>query len=527
MVCVRIRRLSTIISPIADSKVASKLVAGTGAHESVSEILLPACHYPHVNSTMLSDIKSYVIEKIDATEYYKCRFPRWNPRVRSNVSCVFHRGDKKPSLSINLKNGGARCFASSCAKSIGNIVHFESQLREINEADAARNLYAEFIRPIVPVATLQQYQDGINSDPKLRPFFTRATGINSATIEKFQIGYDGRSRRFTFPIQNQWGDVVNVRFYRPKSARKAKDIKIYSLVTGKDTDVELRFGGIEIYPWVSLRSYKPDKPIFFMASEKEAMLANQLNLQAICSTGGEGSWSDEWLELFDGYEVGVLFDPDTGGRKAAEKIVATLQLRNPNVVALELPFASEYKGDKDFDDWIISKNGNQFALVSLLRTTLAAKEAATHPSLSPLETTRDQIAGDWWDVPKMFDEDIHDLSEIRTRTDLLNHCVRTRGIIAAVATKSFDVPYKFKIKTKNGVIEYNLPVGRDLISFVGSSDADLVSTLSRLVGTDVKEWKAEAYVPIAEVEVVPIADVATENEGRYTVQRCYVSGETY
>jgi hypothetical protein len=262
-----------------------------------------------------------------------------------------------------------------------------------------------------------------------------------------------------------------------------------------------------------------------MASEKEAMLANQLNLQAVCSTAGEGSWSDEWLELFDGYEVGVLFDPDTGGRKAAEKIVATLQLRNPNVVALELPFASEYKGDKDFDDWIISKNGNQFALVSLLRAALEAKENAGQLSLSSLETTRDQIAGDWWDVPKMFDEEFHDLSEIRTRTDLLNHCVRTRGIIAAVATKSFDVPYKFKLKTKNGIVEYNLPVGRDLISFVGSSDADLVSTLSRLVGTDVKEWKAEAYVPIAEVEVVPIADVATESEGRYTVQRCYVLGK--
>lgn len=471
------------------------------------------------------DRKSYVIEKVEAAIYYKSRFPRWNPRVKTNVACVFHKGDKNPSLSINLRNGGARCFASSCSVSIGNIVHFEAKLKGISEDEAARNLYAEFIRPIVPVATLQHYTTTIKTDLKSRAFFTRATGINSATIDKFEIGYDERSRRFTFPIRNAFGDVINVRFYRPKSARKAKDIKIYSLVEGKGTDAEIRYGGIELFAWQTFRTFNPGKPIFFMASEKETMLANQLNLQAICSTGGEGSWSDEWLELLNGYEIGVLFDPDTGGRKAAEKIVATLQLQNTNVVALELPFASEYKGDKDFDDWILSKNGNQFALVTLLKAALAAKGATKHPSLSPLETTRDQVAGEWWDIPKLFDEDVHDLSEIRTRTDLLNHCVRTRGIIAAVATKSFDVPYKFKLKTKNGILEYSLPVGRDLISFVGSSDSDVVATLSRMVGTDVKEWKAEAYVPIAEVEVVPIADVATDNEGRYTVQRCFVLGK--
>ena len=105
---------------------------------------------------MLIDQKHYVIEHVDPVEYYKSRFPRWNPRVKSNVTCVFHKKDSTPSLSINLKNGGARCFASSCQASIGNIVHFESRLRKIDEDVAARNLYAEFIRPIVSVATLQQ-----------------------------------------------------------------------------------------------------------------------------------------------------------------------------------------------------------------------------------------------------------------------------------------------------------------------------------------------------------------------------------
>jgi hypothetical protein len=476
---------------------------------------------------MLIDQKHYVIEHVDPVEYYKSRFPRWNPRVKSNVTCVFHKKDSTPSLSINLKNGGARCFASSCQASIGNIVHFESRLRKIDEDVAARNLYAEFIRPIVSVATLQQFQGELRDDPKQRSFFTRVTGINPGTIEKFGIGYDSRSKRFTFPIRNQFGDCINIRFYRPKSARAAKDIKIYSLVENKGKDDEIRYGGIELFPWQHIRTYTANKPIFFMASEKETMLAIQLNLQAVCSQNGEGSWSEEWLELFAGYDVGVLFDQDKGGRAATTKIVATLQQTAANVVGLELPFAADYRGDRDFDDWILSKTGNQFELINLLKSGIEKQKAAAEKqSLSPVETRRAKIEGDEWEVPKFFDEKVHDLGEIRTRTDILNHCVYTRGIIAAVASKSFDVPYKFKLKTKNGVQDFNLAIGRDLVSFVGASDADIISTLSRLVGAVVTEWKTLAHIPIAEVEVVPIADVATDNEGRYTVQRCFVLGKS-
>jgi hypothetical protein len=476
---------------------------------------------------MLIDQKHYVIEHVDPIEYYKSRFPRWNPRVKSNVTCVFHKKDSSPSLSINLRNGGARCFASSCLASIGNIVHFESRLRKVDEDVAARNLYAEFIRPIVSVATLQQFQSQLRDDPKQRAFFTRVTGINPATIEKFGIGYDSNSRRFTFPVPNQFGDVVNIRFYRPKSARSAKDIKIYSFVENKGKDDEIRYGGIELFPWPSMRAYTASKPIFFMASEKETMLAIQLNLQAVCSQNGEGSWSEEWLELFAGYDVGVLFDPDKGGRAATKKIVATLQQTAANVIGLELPFAADYHGDKDFDDWILSKTGNQFELINLLKNGIEKQKAAAEKqSLSPVETRRAKVAGDEWDVPKFFDEKIHELGQIRTRTDILNHCVYTRGIIAAVASKSFDVPYKFKLKTKNGVQDFNLAIGRDLVSFVGASDSDIIATLSRLVGATVTEWKTIAHIPIAEVEVVPIADVSTDNEGRYTVQRCFVLGKS-
>lgn len=475
---------------------------------------------------LLEDIKSYVIEKIQPTDYYKSRFPQWNERTKTNINCCFHR-DKKPSLAINLRNGGAKCFASSCGKSIGNIVHFESLFKKISEEDAARSLYSEFIRPIVPIATLQLYQQNLKNEPRQIALLGRTTGLHVSSIDNFQLGFDTTSKRFTFPIFDQFGNAVNIRFYRPKSVRKSSDVKIYSYVEHKGKPNEIRYGAMELFPWNFFRKFTASKPLFFMASEREAMLGIQLNLQCICSTGGEGSWKDEWLDLFTGYEIGVLFDQDKGGIKAAEKIVATLQQRALAVVALRLHFPKEYKGDTDFDDWILSKNGNQFALSKLLQDELLKqKTAIERKSLSPVETRRVKLEGDEWDVPKFFDEKPHTLGEIRTRTELLNYCIFTRGIIAAVASKSYDVPYKFKLKTKEGISKFAVPIGRDLVSFVNSSDSDIVTTLSRLTGAVVTEWKSEAFIPISEVEVVPIADVGTDDEGRYTVQRCYVLGKS-
>ena len=464
--------------------------------------------------------KSYVLEKVSSTDYYKARFGRaFNPRVKANVTCVFHTGDESPSLSINLNNGGARCFASSCGKSIGNIVHFEAEWKGIDEETAARNLYHEFIRPIVSPELVESFHSTLFKNEKLKAAFTRATGINVATLQKFQIGYDQRSRRYTFPIPNQFDDYVNIRFYRPKSQRKRNDIKIYSLVTGKDTDEEVRFGDIEIFPWTDIKNYTAEKPIFFMASEKETMLAIEMGLQACCSQNGEGSWDDSWLELFMGMDIGVIFDPDEGGNKAAEKIVATLQQVATRCARVSLPFPPEHKGDEDFDDWILSKSGTAFKLLQLFEET--TKPLPVNPKTFALEDTKNQLH-----LPKDFDNQVYDIATVRSRMDMMNKCVKTRGIIAAVASRSYDVPCKFRAKTKNGELPYTLPIGRDLVSFVGASDADVRVVLSNNLSVQVGDYKVLDWIQLAEVEIVPVADVGSDIEGRYTVQRCFVVGKT-
>lgn len=470
----------------------------------------------------MPDYKSYVIEKVSSEDFYKARFGRaFNPKVKTNVSCVFHNDDT-PSLSINLDNGGAKCFASSCGKSIGNIVHFESEACNISEEIAARRLYQEFVRPIVSSLTIKKFSATLSKDQKLQSTFTRSTGINVATLQKFQIGYDVRSRRYTFPIPNQFGDTVNVRFYRPKSLRRKDDVKIYSLVENKGKVGEKRYGGIELFPWSFIKTYSAAKPLFFMASEKETMLAVEIGLQALCSTGGEGSWKEEWSDIFLGMDVGVVFDPDTGGESAASKIVATLQSVVNKVEKITLPFDESHKGDRDFDDWILSKSGTAFKLLQLFESA-EQRRGNTNQKLSPSSPSEIPISE--LQLPRLYNDQVYDIDKVRSTMEMMNLCVKTRGIIAAVASRSYDIPWKFKIKTKNGNIDHTLSINRDLVSLVGATDSQVLETLSNDSGTKVKECRYLNWISVSEVEIIPLVDVGSDIEGRYTVQRCFVIGK--
>lgn len=473
----------------------------------------------------MPDLKEYVIEQVDSAEYYKARFGReFNPRVKSNVKCVFHP-DSSPSLAVNLQNGGAKCFSSDCDANagIGNIVHFESMAAKISEPEAAIRLYEEFVRPIVPHATQAGYHAKLKGDSNLIAQLTRTTGLNAQSVEKFEIGYDAKRRRYTFPIYNAFDQIVNIRFYRPKGLRKGDDIKIYSLVEHKGEPNEIRYGGIELFPRQCMGAYTSSKPVFVMASEKETMLAIQIGLQAVCSTGGEGSWDESWTDQFLGMDVGVILDDDEAGRKGAEKVIATLQSVTNRCEAVRLPFAPEYKGDRDFDDWIRAKQGNVFKLLQLFRENTDTAEIAEKitPPL-PVEST--VVTG--MQMPSYYDDKVHEVLEVQHNKAMMNHCVKTRGTIAAVATRTFDIPWKVVAKVKSGAnLSIEVPAGRDLISFVNASDESIMAKIASMAGDKkIATLQTKEWVGVFEAELVPIADVGSDLEHRYTIQRCFCLG---
>jgi len=131
-------------------------------------------------------------------------------------------------------------------------------------------------------------------------------GLTDATIGHAEIGWDGQ--RYTFPIRDAAGRLVNVRRYRPGADNKW----VNCAGAGQD------------------RLYAPhggDLPaaLLLCAGELDMWLAWQHGYNACTFTGGEGKIPDATeLERLRDRTVVVAYDADAAGSKGAAKVAAAL-----------------------------------------------------------------------------------------------------------------------------------------------------------------------------------------------------------
>lgn len=443
------------------------------------------------------DYKSIVLGSLPSPTYYESRFPRWKV---GNVVCPFHE-DRSPSLALNLRGGGAKCHASSCGVSLGNIVHFEAKLKKVSEARASRELYFEFVRKKLDLSKLLQLKSNIRKFGASTRLFIQDTGLSLNTIEIFDIGFDEPTKRFTFPIFSPEGDLLNIRFYKTPSMRgKDTKVKIYNLDG---------YGGKDLFPWKDATNYRTDLPLFWMASEREVMLARQGGLQAACSTTGEGSWDESWNEWISKFDVVLALDVDKGGQDATKKLEKMFANLAKSVKSIRLNLKN--KENKDFADWVIKEGNKPADLLKLapknrdMKVEVDDKEVSVKPTLTPSE--------------------LRDLHEISSNPSLLGRTITVRGLVSTKANRTYLLPYKFKIKAKGRApFELKLPVGRELAHFAGSSDQTIRDTLASIIGNQVQSFEVLKSVNAAEVEVIPIA--VADRDFPYIVQPCLVIGES-
>lgn len=472
-------------------------------------------------------LKAYVIGHVKPDVYYASRFPHWNPKVRGNVRCPFH-DDKGPSLSVALRNGGARCHGSSCHVALGNIVHFESTLKGISEAVAARKLYQEFIRPVISKKVIQEYRDNLATNTHYLLKIKKDMGLVPASVRKFSLGLDLKTHRITIPIYDQFGFCVNIRFYRlPSERNQNKDeIKIYNLKG---------YGRMDLFPIPTLDALDPESPIYFMAGEKDTMLGIQEGLPCITTTTGEGSWDTDWNSLINGRTCLLVYDRDKGGTEASRRIASLLSACGADVREVEIPFKGTRRDRKDFTDWILREKGSGKLLASIAKKTRPSMGSLPNSKSSP--SVREHWDGDgqprkvpskekreYPKLPDFYSDKLHDLAAVSSNSALLNRRIRTQGIVAAKSPNTYSIPWRFEVRLKNREpFQYEVPMGRELLRFIRSSDAQLLQTLQKLVGSSTAEVVPIDYLTATEVEVIPTA--AVDKDAPYVVQRCYYFGD--
>lgn len=479
------------------------------------------------------ELKQHVIATVPAQTYYAKRFPKWTPINRANQICPWHKEGRefKPSLSVNLQNGGARCHA--CAKRLGNIVHFESEALGISEAEAASKLYAEFIRPVVPDHVIEGMQQALARDNKVRKILAFECGISEEGIELFALGWDASSRRLAIPIFDRWEQVINLRLYRPPRFRSKADeaFKVLNYVSGRNTPDEVRYGGLDLFSWPHFTEFTLDKPVFVMPSEKEMVIGMQEGLQCVCATAGEQSWQEEWNEYFVGYDICVVAQRDKIGRQAAAKKLAALQKVSNYACVIEPPTKL-----KDFADFVVEEGGTGADLLAAFERSRKATETRGQnqaaqrkikvvdpffakrpgsPKSLPSETSPA--------LPNIYSNDPVKLVDVGHNPDMLDQIVRTTGIVAAKSTKTYSIPWKFKVRIAKEPQKYfTVPMGRTLLSFIQSSDAQIKFKVRELLEDDKAQVETDSFITAAEVEVIPTA--AINEDVPYVTQRCFFIG---
>lgn len=438
----------------------------------------------------------FVIANISSDDYYAARF-NWDKNTRANIPCPWHH-DKRPSLAVSLKNGGAHCHSANCGKRFGNIVHFESVYRGISEEAAARELFGEFVHKLINPTVIKKLSANLLYDEHKLWKLEHDTGISERTAQKFKLGLDVKSRRITFPIQNRFGLYTNIRFYRLPSERRNDEEapKIYNLKG---------YGAVDLFPWQSLKSFTPDKPLWWMKAERDTILGIQLGLQCICTTGaGETAFITQWVKDVAAFDVIVVGDNDEGGLKESAKKVATLQDKCKSVYNLSLPFSKDKPDFKDFSDYILKDDGDVAKLYDIWEKRNASRTLKA-------ATTKIKV------TPK---QKIYSLHAIKENLELKDTKVQTRAIVVGRMDRSYSIPNKFKVWTDSApasVIE--IPPGRELVAMIRMNDDNISRYVKKKILQNPRA-KVEPleFINATEVEISPIVDFTSV--GTYLTYKC-------
>lgn len=160
------------------------------------------------------------------------------------------------------------------------------------------------VQPLPVQLALDGYVTNLASKPKVLERIRELKGWKRETLEALGVGWDGR--RFTIPVRDAAGELVNLLRYVPGGEPKLVSLR------GRPRDL---FPRPEDYPVV--------RPIVLCEGETDALAGRSYGLQTVAVPGVNG-WRDDMAVRFEGRTVHVVFDCDKEGRTAARSIAAQL-----------------------------------------------------------------------------------------------------------------------------------------------------------------------------------------------------------
>lgn len=200
-------------------------------------------------------------------------------------------------------------------------------------------------KPNIPEFQIKEYVKDLIDEQRI--YLKEARGLTHKVIERYQLGYHKKKKRFTIPIfQNN--KCVNIRLYDPSN----KEFKILPISKGRS---------VQLYPEDQLENGE----ILLCEGEWDALCAISNGIPAITSTTGVQTWKKEWTEKFRGKVVNICLDCQDVSRKAAEKRAVELLLYVSKVRLVNLGL----KDKEDITDFFVTYDKTRNDLLNLIEKT--------------------------------------------------------------------------------------------------------------------------------------------------------------
>jgi 5S rRNA maturation endonuclease (ribonuclease M5) len=223
------------------------------------------------------------------------------------VVCPFHE-DRRPSCSINCNKLLFKCHACGVKGSAATAI-----AKELGGTESLVQSELLFLKEmtVLPEFNAQFFHKKLLASKEMYEYLVKERFWSEEVINNFVIGYDGN--RVTIPVFNLFGDLVNVRAYKPKAKKN------------EDKFINLKgFGKARIFNAQALTSKSNTATnVIVCEGEPDTLAAVSYGITAVCSTSGAGfsrflnsSWTTHGLAL--------AYDTDDPGKSGARKLSESL-----------------------------------------------------------------------------------------------------------------------------------------------------------------------------------------------------------
>ena len=241
-----------------------------------------------------------------------------------------------------------------------------------------------------PAPTSEQIEEYTKALPESsREYLHQERGLTDESIEKYEIGYCKKRLRISFPVYDKKDELVNIRFYGKDKKPKMLNLRGYG---------QARLWGTE-----RLQEADDGKVVCLTEGEFDSMLIEQeTGLLSVSPTNGANAFLKEWVGLFHGCHVAVVWDCDEEGRKAVKNLILPsfkAAVTSGKVLSIKVMWLFDNANDKsqkDGTDWFVKCGGTGEKLREIINNT----ETYDYPAISSKSVTKPIPLDSFLDIEK-------------------------------------------------------------------------------------------------------------------------------